>query len=264
MPSRPPAPPLNDALGWEVNADLTAMLPGRRGMQLALQRPEAGLGPAVDPGNPTPDPAADRLLGLDLRGAATMVDHWARGTDLTAVYEPSDPRCLRATAMWRPLPCQTRASANVDAWEVILSAQTSLLESDPALAVVSDVAADEALGMKADMSEPGGEFSAGQARWLSSATADATDIGAVLLRREGTHRGTSVLLAVHPADLRSVTVQEHAGRVRVSCWLFSSTLEKGVLLRSRVLAAIGPSADDTLWAADLLGAYRRLPPMLDT
>jgi hypothetical protein len=61
-----------------------------------------------------------------------------------------------------------------------------------------------------------------------------------------------------------LTIRRDGKRSVVECWLFSTALEKGVLLRSRVLAAIGPAADATLWAADLAASFAASPPMLTT
>ena len=73
-----------------------------------------------------------------------------------------------------------------------------------------------------------------------------------------------MLVAAHPGDARRMTVRRDGKRVVVECWLFSTELEKGVLLRSRVLAAVGPTADATRWAGDLAATFAASPPMLTT
>jgi len=191
-------------------------------------------------------PGPDRLLGLDLRSAAGgPADHWVRGADLTAVYEPSDDRRLRATAMWRVHP------AAVAAWELVVSAQTALLHAEAALAVISEIAGDDV-------------------RWTRDAAAGWTQLGdprrlpadaaAVLVRRES----SAVVGAVHPQDARRIEVAVAAGRSRVECGIFRAAIEKGVILRSRVLAAVGPATDADRWAAALCAAFAASPPFLDT
>jgi len=69
---------------------------------------------------------------------------------------------------------------------------------------------------------------------------------------------------VHADDGLGISVRPAGERARVECRLFGDALEKGVLLRSRVLAAVGPAADDTAWADRLVRGYVALPPMLDT
>lgn len=219
----------------------TCIAHGIRGV-LDLEHPERGLALAT---------AADReqvdhVLGIELRSRPRLADHWLRGNDLTAVYEPADARRLRTTAMWRAHACGRAA-----AWELVVSAQTGLELSDSAVAVVHDVtAADLLVGVV----QPGGiAWSPSPAR-----VPDATSL--MLLR--GT--GPSLLVAVHPTDRRRMLVTRSGPRTRVECWLFSSALEKGVLLRSRVLAAVGSAADDTHWAGELVAEFNAAPPVLTT
>jgi hypothetical protein len=187
--------------------------------------------------------ATDTLLGVDL---AALSDHWLRGADVVAIYEPSDRRRLRSTVMWRA----RKPAEDISAWEVVVSAQTSLLEVDVALAVWSEFAADDLLWSDA-RPQPTWHALGG-----SGLPATAT---AVLARRRGS---TSAVIAVHPADARHIEFVRQGNRSRVGCWLFSSALEKGVLLRSRVLAAIGPGVADEAWATRLLADFAASPPPL--
>ena len=190
------------------------------------------------------------LLGLDLRSECRLTDHWVRGDDVTAVYESADARHLRTTAMWR----QHASDAATRAWELVASAQTSLLQSDSVLAVVSEIDATDILW---------GTCTDGTVQWHADPSPDAT---CVLLGRSGAtdSNSTSVLVAAHPGDARRMTARRDGTRVVVECWLFSTELEKGVLLRSRVLAAVGPAADATRWAGDLAAKFAASPPMLTT
>lgn len=191
---------------------------------------------------------AHRLLGLDLRAAAHLADHWVRGGDVTAVYESNDARRLRATAMWRQHP----ATPPVRAWELVVSAQTSLLESDPLLAVVADAAAEDLRW---------GTVRGPAIHWHDAVTEEAT---CLLLSPARPAAGASMLLAAHPTDAGRFDVARREGRMHVACWLFPTTLEKGVLLRSRVLAAVGPATAATDWASPLTAAFAASPPMLTT
>ena len=169
-----------------------------------------------------------------------------RGNDVTAVWEPGDDRGLRATGLWR----SHGADDGVVSWELVASATTRLLHADAALAVTSEVAAAELLS----------------ATWRSGIRTSflpgtPTDHGLVLLRRGD---GNSILVMLHPTDDQTVTVAVEHGRARVGCWLFSTGVEKGVLLRSRVIAAIGPTADDTAWGARLAARFATSPPVLST
>jgi len=189
----------------------------------------------------------DKLLAVDLgAGAAAtpVADRWCRGGDLTIVAEPNDARLLRTSVMWRYRP----EAGGVDAWESVVSAQTSLLDSDATLSVVSECDAAEIVA-------------GGAAGWTrtTGGTLPATAT-AVLVRRPT----TSVLIAVHPADLRRIDVSIRDSVARINCVLFASAIEKGVLLRGRVLAAVGPHDLDEGWASSLLAAFVASPPPLTT
>ena len=192
----------------------------------------------------------DAVLGVDLRTACPVGDHWLRGADLIAVYEPVDARRLRATALWRPWPGPSVPGGS--AWELTLSAQTALVQSDSALAVACDVGCGDLRWSR----DPAGTG------WTGGGPPhDAT---CLLLRRPAPADGprTTVLLAVHPADARRIVVGQRDGRAAVACWLFSTALEKGVLMRGRVLAAVGPTDDDEAWAGRLVAAFAAEPPPL--
>ena len=211
-------------------------------VSLDLARPAAGLTITAGAQSAT----VDHLLGLDLSTNCPPSDHWVRGSDITAVYEPADPRHLRATAMWRRLACD----ATTAAWELIASAQTSLLDSDPAVAVVADIRAGEVRWR-------GRNPASGWAVLAPTAILPA-DAGVIMAVRPDR---TAVVIAPHPDDAARIDAVWEQERLRLSCRLFTRQLEKGVLLRSRVLAAIGPAAD-TAWADALVQGLAASPPPL--
>lgn len=189
----------------------------------------------------------DLLLGLDLRAPCTASDHWVRGDDIIAVYEPDDPRHLRATALWR-----SRSLPKITAWELIASATTARTQSDATLAVVSEIAAAGIVW---------GSVSDKGLQWHDAEPRPPTATACMLIRRADA-AGGSVFLAVHPADSRGIVVRSETDRMCVTCWLFSAAAEKGVLFRGRAVAAVGPTADDTAWATRLWAEFVAAPPML--
>ena len=245
MPSCPPIPPTPSPSVWRE--------PGRRirdsgsvvSTAIDLDQPRQGITLAGETVS-----SASTLLGLDLRSECRLADHWLRGDDVTAVYESADARHLRTTAMWRLHP----SDGATRAWELIASAQSSLLQSDSVLAVVSEIDATDILW---------GTCGDGAMQWHADPSPEAT---CVLLHCGGAagSTGTSVLVAAHPGDARRLTVRKDGTRFVVECWLFSTALEKGVLLRSRVLAAVGPTADAHRWAGDIAAKFAASPPMLTT
>lgn len=236
MPARASSPPARPATWTRAGAVATVHAADAEA-RLDLAAPDAGL--VV-----TAHDVVDHLLGIDLHAAAGMpVDHWVRGGDLTAVYEPDDSRRLRATAMWRV------HRAEVAAWELVISAQTALLHADAALALVSLVAGTDV------------RWAAADARWmpLDAPGPLPAQAVAVLVRRGA----TAAVVAVHPQDPRHIVVTG-GGPVRIACGIFPAAIEKGVILRSRVLAAVGAAHGCESWAVDLCGAFAESPPFLDT
>lgn len=244
MPAAPPAT-------WTLTGLRSLTRCGGLEVSLDLARPAAGLTISAE----TSPPSVDHLLGLDLAAACPPSDYWLRDPDITAVYEPADPRQLRATALWRQYACDATIAARdtVAAWELIASAQTSLLDSDPAVSVVADIAADEVRWLTA---------ASRSACWsiLTPAATLPAQATAVLAMRS---TGSAVLLAPHPDDAPRLDATWEQGRLRLAWQLFSRHLEKGVLLRSRLIAACGPAADTT-WTERLLADFHATPPPLST
>ena len=207
-----------------------------RGVVLDLSVPAAGLVTL----------AGDQLLGFDVGVGRPPLDTWVRGDDVTAVWEPGDDRGLRATGLWR----LCGVDDGVVSWELVASATTCLLHADATLAVTSEVAAAELLSAA---------WRSGRPSFFLPAT--PADHGLVLLRRGD---GKSILVMLHPNDDQTVTVAVEHGRARVGCWLFPTGIEKGVLLRSRVVAAIGPTAGDIAWGTRLAERFATSPPVLST
>lgn len=209
-----------------------------------------------------------QALGIDLPSACRPTEAWARGRDLTAIYEPSDSRQLRITAMWRAIP-QPADTTGVAIWELILSAQTSLLETVASVDMLAEAAGSVTFG----------HWNGDQVRWRNAEDKELTRCLWIWPTPEsGPHRMASskpdagkpapgLLLAIHPLDAGSLNCSSGPdGRVAIRCRLFPRDVEKGVLLRSRVLAATGPvdldwNAD---WVAPVLAGFSRSPLVLNT
>lgn len=223
--------------------NLDGLVARDRSARLDLEAPTTGIIVRSERGD-------DHLLGLDLRLSpivnSPLVDHWVRCDDVVAVYRPGDPRRLEATAMWR------RLASDRLAWELVLSAQTALVESDGSLAVTCDVTSGDVAVGRVDE---------GTLQWspLGDAATCPPDATNILVQRPH----DAVLIAVHPSDARRIVVTPRNGRLHIGCWLFSAAIEKGVLHRGRVLAAIGPK-ETTNWADALITEFAESPPPLTT
>lgn len=195
-----------------------------------------------------------RVLGVAVPAGCQPAEAWTRGADLTAIYETGDDRALRVTAMWR-LGEEDQARAGAQCWQLVLSAQTSLLATEADQTVLTGVA--DAGTMTA------GRWRGNRIAWEGDADDDSTCVRICPLR-EGS--GQCVVIAIHPDDTGVVECSATpAGGVEIRCRLFPSSVEKGVLLRSRVLAALGPaaSADDAAgWLATMLEQFASSEPIL--
>lgn len=238
MPAPPPSPSARAA--WTLHGtrvDLLADAPLVDGVRLDLARPGVGLSTG----------RGDRLLGLDTRADRAPFDAWVRGDDVTATWDSADERALQSTARWRI----RERGHGVAAWELIASATTSKLHADSTVAVVSDVAAEATLTSSWQEGKPA----------PFDARSQVAGRGLVLARRGD---GTSCLVMLHPLEQQAIAVESRGGRARIACRLFAAGVEKGVLLRSRVLAAIGPAENDLAWASGLATAFAASPPELAT
>jgi hypothetical protein len=275
--TQPPAsaspPAIGDATSWRMEGHRLRDPRGDAGAVLDLDAPQLGVRPhgSAAAGVAPPDQAAGfevrALLGVDLRPSFRLADHWLRDADVTAAYESTDARRLRVTAMWR----LQAADAGVRAWELILSAQTAVLQSDPRLSVVSRVSFPAAAGDASDC--VWGTCGVTGASWSDSPTAQATAVlvlptspatgGAPEARStRGDHE--ALVVVGHPGEVERLAVRRDGGDLVVEARLFGGDLEKGVLLRGRMLAAIGPAADAREWAGRLARALAAAAPMLST
>jgi len=196
----------------------------------------------------------DGLLGLDLGSPSHRVDAWCRGADLVAVYDTDDGPRVRTTAMWRAAPAWLAGAAPRGAWcrEAVVSAQTALLEAEPRIAVVADVAG-------------------GAVRQVAFLGAGLRAVAVSAARPHGCivnwSDGRGLLFLVHPGDAADVGFEAAGGRVRIAARLFPAAVEKGVLVRSRVVAAVGSApgpGEVPAWAEGIAAAFAASPPVLTT
>lgn len=244
MTPTPPVPTACEPAPWTLSADHS--LAATAGTTLNLT--DAATGLIVDEGV--------HVLGLKLPAGCGPVEAWPRGADLTAVYEPTDDRQLRITAMWR-LGFTSPATNDIRSWQMVLSAQTALLTSTAEISVLSEVC-----GVHATVA---GHWAGETVAWERPGEQPATCLRVSYCTRDG--RTRCVVIAIHPDDPGAI--DQHSledGSLQVCCRLFPSDVEKGVLLRSRVLVAVGPhdtpEQAEGDWSADLLRQFAGSPPVL--
>jgi hypothetical protein len=184
---------------------------------------------------------------------ASPLDAYSRGSDLIATYGPTDAHPFRYQAYWRAQP--TRYPEALAAVELVVSIQTHLLDSRPRLHVA---------GLLPAMS--GWHWRSAQ---QTGELVDAIDCPPIKLQHFGPAGGIGCFrfrLAgsdldyaeiVHPVDFQSSSLDvapldvaagsraAASGAERstlLSHQLFTGQLEKGVILRSRVLGLFLPAS----------------------
>jgi hypothetical protein len=215
---------------FEISVDVSAPSNG-----LSLRRSAASLVEAqqilcVEPGDRDP---------LD----AASVDAFARGRDLVATYAERPPRHVRAQVYWRSIAADEFAPSLQQrvavAFDLILSVNTSVLDEDPKSTVRSSVA-------------------------LAAEIVDVEGAPGCFMIRSG-DAGSTYVEMVHPADYQEneAFIDDSAPpRGQLAHRLFPERLEKGVILRARVRAALVDRQGDE---ATALAAYQHFaatePPL---
>ncbi len=197
---------------------------------------------------------AGQLLGVSARGASSsnakrVSDFFARGEDLVATYPEAEDRSYSLEVYWRVI--SREAMTVVD---LLLSLETSLLESFPSVSTQSLLTADEAWLVSCD----------------GKSAAEITDFTAgvlsqeslcVVLRPEGA--AWSYVEMPHPDDQGKVNVCcPSKGEIAIQRDLAGAFLEKGVIRRLRVRGAFVPRARDLQLAGQLLNELAAGAPPL--
>lgn len=256
---------------WQSGA-ATGQLPGDAGLlsvstrsvrgQLDLHQPHRGI--RLADGD-----AVAELLAVRLPPAPTesFVDGWVRGSEAVAIHEPRDSRRLRTTALWRLAAGPAELSL-----ELVLSNQTSAVRSDGATAVDCRLTAAEVIP---------GVCAGPQQEWLPAITAaggvplpplpwrQLTDEAVLCLVFRRAVAGRSLAVCVRRDEgqelclrARPLPGSPQLAEFTLTTWFFPTLIEKGVLHRSRLAAALGSPADDLDWAATAARSLASQPPLL--
>jgi hypothetical protein len=191
---------------------------------------------------------------------AARVDAYTRCGDLVGIYAPIEQHPFRSQAYWRfdshALTCG--GATALEAIELVASKQTDLLDSRPDLTVTSMLPATAAWQLK---TEQGG--------FAEMMLSQATTVG----RRDGLScfvfrlpgKQFSYAEIVYPLDFDTTEIAPiAAGQISLRHHLFAHRLEKGVILRARVLGLILPQEGDLQTAALHYASFAASDPPLTT
>lgn len=223
-------------------------------------RPTRGLGELSFKGQPRPEM---QLLCVDFVGSESLAaseidDCYERCDDLVATYAQTAQRVFRTQIYWRP----AERSGVGTAIELVASVQTSLLDSRPVLTTGSRLRASAVFRLTS-ADEVAFEPVSLQAE--APLRFDNRQPGCFVARID---EQLSYAEMVHPLDARetsvAITAQSDGPRLELRHRLFARPLEKGVILRSRVLGLLLPRQDDLQVAARQYQVFAAAEPPLTT
>ncbi|MCH8043589.1 MAG: hypothetical protein IID44_07705 [Planctomycetes bacterium] len=193
--------------------------------------------------------------------AVPVADWYVRGADLVVSYAPSDPDQLSPQVYWRVL--DSPHEGVIAAFELVVSVQTDLLASHPALAAAAQFPQCETARL---VDAEAGRYQPLAVTGDAPLTLTAADgPGVILFRLPGDRY--SFAHFIHPVDFQQATLDlnhDAPGLVRLSHSLFGEDLEKGVIRRARCQGIFLDRADDAALAAECYGRFAATAPPLTT
>jgi hypothetical protein len=190
-----------------------------------------------------------------------LVEAYVRGNDLVALYEPLAPHQVQPSVYWRARRDELRQAVGV---EMIVSMQTSLLDSNPETVVATGMPIGDVWG-------PTGETADSLQRL------EHNQFPLTLNAADGSHRPSLMIYQprdtpfayvemVHPADFVATQVELNKwGESWATTRLFSERLEKGVIRRARIAGWHLPRKSDVRGIAwDLYTQFAAEPLPLTT
>jgi hypothetical protein len=181
-------------------------------------------------------PLQVELPAIEPPYAACDVDYYVRGGDLIVTYAERPERAMRSQIYWRAATHEPRGA--IAAVELQASVQTSLLDSCPRLATRTDVTASEAFQLSDGERE---EFVAIAPPSERSKTDDRSRRPHCYLFRlaSGEYSYAEMVLPANVPQSELTCRREGPNlRVQLAHQLFAERLEKGVILRARVLGVM--------------------------
>jgi hypothetical protein len=240
---------------WQLEGNTARLIAAAWNALIDLARPEQGITLCLSGADQT-------MLPLQMLGVAfgdrqpaepAQIDAYVRCSDLVVTYDESTRQHLRTQIYWRSIPASEFAAGFAEhiiaAFDLILSSNTSLLDSDPQSSVRSLVcSAGQVLhlkqfdtsGLRAQQIAP--LSTAGNSGRGVTVTPTNNNTGCFITRLESVP--FSYVEMVHPADFCRSTVtfanalQTGASDAVIQHHLFQRRLEKGVILRARVRSAL--------------------------
>ncbi len=238
----------NDQPVWHLHGSIAQLTSARLAATIDVQQSGHGLvsltSEAADVAFPI---EGARVLGVNGGRATTdsvhPTDTYVRGDDLILTGQFSGAPEVGLQVYWRVLQDEAHGVMGVEA---IVSAQTELLDSDPASTVTSRWPRGTVL-----VAASGGEPKFVPLSLMPHASAEGR--GVVLIRPD--NAPISFLEMVHPADDRGATIESSDEYLVTRYPVLTERLEKGVIRRSRLRAMFLPREHDAAIAEKLFQRF---------
>ena len=182
-------------------------------------------------------------------GHHTLDDAYVRGNDLIASFPQSEERSTSSQVYWRFVDSIEDAFAI----DVLISKQTSFLQSDPSVSVRTTLSDGTIYQIQGESALP----------LQDSDLQCITEIPFVIYRPRATD-ACSYVEMVHPSDIVASELKSGPNSFEINHHLFRHELEKGVIRRGRVRGAFVRRADDVAAAQHLYDQFVKSPPPLTT
>lgn len=263
---------------WQLNGNSAALVAEGWSAAVDLAAPQQGLSIKL-PGH-TGNQVAARILGVDFGEAGPVdparVDAYVRRTDLVATYGEAPPLWLRSQIYWRWLPPAEFAPALAEhvvvAFELVLSSNTSRLDSNPQSIVHSQIAfAEHATQLLKDrkgklLAAKLGQVAPAEPKHTETISPQTQSTGCLFISIEGTPY--SYVEMIHPSDFQSSSVTQTSSiepsgnETTIDHQVFHTRLEKGVILRARIRAGLVAGGKDEAIAIAAYDHFARTEPPL--
>jgi hypothetical protein len=236
---------------WHAQEHLVLLALARLSASVDPLRPDRGLHDVRIDAQPL---AGAALLEVDLppvdaAAAPTQIEVVRRGGDLSIAYSDRPQSAMSAQIYWRA--ASHTSSGALAAIELVVSVETSLLDSNPTIFISSHLPVEETLAL----GDP--------RRGAFSRVADGSHSVGYLLRLSGGKFSYAEM--VHPGDAHESRCEtSRQGTAFLRHQLFSQRLEKGVILRARVLGVVLDRAGDENAMVEHFAAFESSEPPLTT
>lgn len=236
---------VNDQAAWTLRGNVAQLSCGKLSGRIDSSRPHAGLHDVAFAGV---QHAMDLLcvyrsdITDEKLWPLSLVESYVRGNDLVASYQATDSWPFSPQLYWRANSLRAVDGVLASA-SLLVSVQTHLLDTVPQIAVASCVPGNESLLVSTSV---GAKSRAAQID-LSQTIPAANEDCCIVRRFEDV--ALSYVEIMQAGDFHAASLRSEGNGAAFEWRLFAEFLEKGVIRRARVHAAIMPRDNDVEIAA---------------